>query len=321
MWRFDRGLGGIGRWAGAAIALCALWAAPVRAELATAHLVVQRPAESFCPTHAVIEGDVNALSGRRVFVPEGEADLEVQCVIEDDREGARAQVEVRDGAGRSLGTRELRAEGDGCASLRKPLSLVLSMWLDREPPPEAPQPAVAPARRAVPLGLGVAFAGNLGALPRITPGFGAWLDVGVHPHLDLRFAGAYWLPVHVRTSGASGARIQAFGVGAELCPSLAVGVSRVRLGLCTGAQLLGLTGTAYRLVAGVRDTVLLGQARLYPEISLAFRRMRLAAGAGPTLAFSRPRLLIRRPDGSDRVAHVPDRFGLQLQLGLIISLR
>jgi hypothetical protein len=263
-----------------------------------------------------LEHDVEELVGRRVFAGAAQdANVSVHVAIEDLPGGVRARLEARTAAGISLGRRELRAAEGECASLRRPLALVLAMLLDREDgsvrQPRRPRPRL--------LG-GASLAALSGTLPRITPGAGLVLALDLPRRLEMRLDALYWSPVSIETEEGLGARFQAAGAALAVCPRLFGGAGPVGLSLCGGGQLGALLAVPLGLDGPSRATRLLAQSFL--TLKAAFRlgdKARVESAIGPTVALSRPRFFLTRADGSSLDVHRPALFGAIFQLTLIIS--
>lgn len=292
------------------LSLCTLlWLGPsslARADALRAHLTWSHPIGSMCPSRAMLERDVEELSGQEVFVERGEAQVLVEGGVEELPESARARLTARDASGAVLGTRELVAPARECASLRAALGVVLTMLLDQEV-------ALAPAtrsRRA--LSGGPFLALRSGLLPRLAPGLGLDLALELRPGLRMRADLSYLFPVSSETTTGVGARFQALTVGLGACPALA----RRWLWLCTGAQLSSLYATP-RGLNGPGQLRLLGQAVLELVASLPLSRSsRLSAGLGLVVSPSRPEFFYVRNTGSEARVLRPELFGALLRFGV-----
>jgi len=127
-------------------------------------------AESCIPTQALARAVEDRLA-RRVFVSAAQADVSVEGRIEKSKgkaSGWRAVITIRDGAGATLGTRELEKPDASCDAMNEPLALVIAVMIDpdaatRPPAGDAGPPAGAGAGAAAASGAGAAADAGLGA--------------------------------------------------------------------------------------------------------------------------------------------------------------
>jgi len=292
----------------------------VRAQTVRAHLTVDRPVDSFCPTAQALQSDVEALAGRTLFTSGESAEVSLECTLTEDDEGARADIEVRGADGTLLGTRQVRSESGECASLRRPLAFVLWMLLERDPH-EAGRGGGARSGPRRALGFGASFAGSSGILPRPSPGFGASLRLGVARPVDLRFDGEYWLPVRAETSSGAGAVLRGFSLGGAVCPALLPAARGFGLAMCAGAHLVSILAIPRGLTSEADKWAFFGQALFSVDVGYRWSRAWLFAELGPSVAFSRPEIYLTRSDGSRLQVHRAPRLGALLRLTLIIPAR
>ena len=306
------------RWRRALLGLLVWLALPMpgSAEAPRARLVWRRPAQSMCPTAVSVESDVEQLLGRPVFTSSPDAEILIESDIEEDASGARVHIRAHNTDHVELGSRELSAAAGECASLRRPLSLVLSLLLDQES-----VSVRADRRRTRSLRLGVLAAGLSGTLPRMTAGFGLVLAVPLLARLDLQLGANYWLPVTIATSQGLGASFQAVAGEVALCPRLTSELGRFALSLCGGVQLGALLSSPRELEGPQRQArlsaQLLVELRLFAQLS---RQFGLAGGISPVLSLSRPRYYLTHADGSTLDVHRPARGGVLLRVTLFFLL-
>jgi hypothetical protein len=100
-----------------------------------------------CLAPAALARAVEQRLGRKVFVPQARAKLQAHVRAERLAHGFRIDVELFDGAGRSLGKRQLRTGARHCSALDDSLALVVSLAVDvaASPEPEQTAGAAAPA--------------------------------------------------------------------------------------------------------------------------------------------------------------------------------
>jgi hypothetical protein len=287
-----------------------LWvlALPCSAAAQSVHLQWTAPVGSMCPNGATLSADVEQLTGQRFVTDLADAEVRVVGRIERGELGVAAQIEAHTADGTPIGTRELRAASEDCASLRRPLAMVLAMLLD--------QPV--PVSRRLPLALGLELVGDTHVLPRTSGGVGLVVSYEPLPWLALRAQGDYWWPVVAETRRGSGARLQGASGALALCPRL-VGRS-VALWQCIGAQAGALLATPRGLLA--EGTKTLAFADLVTELALSWSvtpHTRLWASGGPLFALMRPELYFERADGSPVRIHRASPVGAIFRLALTIG--
>jgi hypothetical protein len=105
---------------------------------------VRGPGARDCMTPEALTRAVEERLGRRVFVAAGAADLRAKLRAERTARGFGIEVELFDGAQRSLGRRQLHTRARQCSSLDDSLALVVSLAADVSLAAAAPE-SVAPA--------------------------------------------------------------------------------------------------------------------------------------------------------------------------------
>lgn len=266
-----------------------------------------------CPEARTLEQDVEALAGRRVFVPRAEAAVLVSGGVEQHAEGTRALLEVRTRAGDLLGRRELvQADGD-CAALRSPLALVLTMLLES---PGAPPPS---EQRTGNLRVGLFGLLHTGVLPEVALGLGGSLGLLRARVLTLDLRASYFAPQNERGLAGSEARFQHWSAGLELCPRLWQR-GRGSLFACSALELGALSAVPRGLLEQASATRLLGSAQL--ALALGVKLSRLSAlwlSLGASAAWPRSRFFYRDAAGAPIELHRPAPLGAIFRLGLIIG--
>jgi hypothetical protein len=184
-------------------------AAVVRAEPASSeaavHLSWIRSSTAVsCPDAGHVQADVVRRLGRNPF---GEpSHVFVEASVSKDGATWRAEIEMRDAGGASLGSRRVSSDGPTCASLGAAAGLAIALMIDPDalleprpaPPPAEVAPPETPARPApvepAPARRGTLVLSVLGA-GRILPGaaFGARLagDLRLSDRLDLGVASTF----------------------------------------------------------------------------------------------------------------------------------
>ncbi len=260
---------------------------PGTARAQSVHLQWSAPLGGMCPSGATLSADVEQLTGQRFVTDAAAAEVRVVGRIERAYDGVRAQLEAHAADGAPMGTRELRAGSEDCATLRRPLAMVLALLIE--------QPI--PMQHRLPFGLGVELAVDTHLMPRSTGGVGllawskptSWLGVRAQAH--------YWWPVRAETSRGSGASLQGVGGTFALCPRLAG--SRVALWSCFGAQAGALFASPRGLTG--HGTKKLAFADLVAELALSWQAGQLTtfwASLGPLFSLMRPELYFARNDGA-----------------------
>jgi hypothetical protein len=141
-------------WLLSALAAFALYAGPLwAAERSPAALAAQparvrleyarQASAAGCVSAEQLTRDVEARLGRRVFVGTEQPDLVARVNARRARGRFILQVELRDGAGRRLGQRELSTRAAHCSALDESLALVLALAADAPRAPEDPAPETA----------------------------------------------------------------------------------------------------------------------------------------------------------------------------------
>src|SRR5689334_22644462 len=212
---------------GAALGLCS---ASALAQAPGVRFEWQRPLGSLCPTRAVLQADVEAGMGRRVFADGGDVRAVLHGAIADDLDGVHVHIEAVGVNGEALGTRDLRAPAGQCASLRDAIVLVLTLFVESADEVEAESEDV--------LGFGVA--GQLAStpLPRFAFAVGPALLFEHDRSLQLRVNAAYWPAVEIATARGVGATLQAVSLALRVCARVVAG-----LGLCAGVESGALIAT------------------------------------------------------------------------------
>lgn len=292
---------------------CVGWAALAAADVPHAHLAWSRPAASMCPSADVIKRDVAQLLGYDPFGHGGAADLLLEGAVEERATEVYARIAASTASGQSLGARELTGPRGECAALRKPIALIIGLFLEAEP--------ARVARPRVPIWWGGFVAARSGLLPRTTPGVGASLLARVRPRLDLALQASYWFPVVIETRAGLGARFQALDATTGVCPRLTPTSGTVALFLC-GALQAGVLLASPRGLEGPTQSVRLSAGALF-ELKLLSplgRRFALEGALGAVAALAQPLFYLTRADGTQLDVHRPARFGALLRLTLFFEL-
>ncbi|MET0283294.1 MAG: hypothetical protein ABW352_02450, partial [Polyangiales bacterium] len=163
-----------------------LWvlALPCSAAAQSVHLQWTAPVGSMCPNGATLSADVEQLTGQRFVTDLDAAEVRVVGRIQRGELGVAAQLEAHTADGTPIGTRELRAGSEDCASLRRPLAMVLALLLE--------QPV--PVSHRLPLAFGVELVGDTHVLPRTHGAVGLVALYRPLPWLALRAQADYWWP-------------------------------------------------------------------------------------------------------------------------------
>ncbi|MDB4988621.1 MAG: hypothetical protein JWN04_3799 [Myxococcaceae bacterium] len=269
-----------------------------------------------CPSGRSLQSDVEELEGQPVFTEHAaDALVLVRGSIEDLTTGVHVQIEAHAADGALLGTRELRAPAGDCASLRRALSLVLILLIDREE-----QLEVRPSARRRVLHVGAELGMLSGALPRATPGVALAFGAEVSSRLRLRADASYWLPVAIESAHGVGAAIGALGLGLALCPRLSRDARGFGVWLCAGTQLGGLSAVPHQLHGPQRQTRLLAEALVELKWSVRIHgRGSLEASVGPFVSLSRPRFSYLGHEAQSVSVYRPSALGAILRLAIIID--
>jgi hypothetical protein len=287
---------------------CALL--PCVAQAQQVHLDWAAPVGSFCPTGTTLSTDVEQMTGQRFVKNAAQADVLVVGRVERGQLEVVARIEAHTEDGTPLGTRELRAGGEDCASLRRPLAMVLALLLD-QPVARARAPLwfAGGVEVALDTQLLPAASGTVGLLGMLTPS--SWLRV--------RAELAYAWPRVAETERGQGATLQALQGALALCPRLA-GNAKVGLWFCAGGQAGRLFAASRGLVGQQRKSMGAGAAFL--ELALSWQLTRLGtlwASGGAQLSVLRPELYFARSDESRVQIHRASTLGAILRIGLTIG--
>jgi hypothetical protein len=287
---------------------------PVRA-----HLIWLHPPASQCPSAEVLEREVEALTGRPLFVPLAQADVVVRGGAQDGSGSARAWFSARRADGTLVGDRELFAEPGQCAALTGSLALVLSILLDA-PSDEVVHPATLDSR----LGGGVFVGMQTGTLPRVAAGLGPVLTLALLPQLGLRADASYWASGQHDDGASVAARWSLFSGGLALCPrwrdAWSGQAGRLVLQGCVGGQLGSLAARAHGLDGPDRRARLLAQLALELGGSLGVaRRLRVGLSAGTAFSLTRPPFFYDRLGGGTSDLHRPAALTVFARITLTIG--
>lgn len=299
------------------LSVCLFFASSALADTPRVQLRWQHPLGTMCPSRGALTSDVEQLVGHPIFVsPPAAADIVVTGSVQETAAGARATLEARAADGALLGVRELSAALGDCASLRRPLGLVLTMLIDT---PSADLRSRSLPRRRGGGAVGAALAFQTGVLPRVALGVALTGAVELAARVQLRAAAAHWLPVSAQTREGVGARLQATTLALLVCPQLGER-DGLRLSLCSGLQLGALLSTPLRLEGPVRQARLLAQL----VFALGLRRQlgrasALEASIGPVVSLLRPRSYYLDETRQPVDVHRPAALGAIVQLTLIIQ--
>ncbi|HEY6877801.1 MAG TPA: hypothetical protein VI299_07265 [Polyangiales bacterium] len=283
--------------------------ASAAADAPRVYLEWKAPRGSMCPTRATLDEDVAQLTGRG-FTPEPAlAEVHVLGRVERGELELIAHIEAHTADGAPLGTRELRADIDDCASLRRPLAMVLALLVDQ---PIQPGPSLA-------YEVGVEVAAVVGLLPRATGSIGASAFVAPLAGLGVRAQVSYLWPVAAETETGSGARMSGAGGALALCPRL-LRSHDATLWLCAGAR----SGVLFARPRGLVDheTRRLAFADALAELTGSMRMSRTVMvwfSGGPTLALIRPDLFLERTDGTRVSVQRASQVGAIFRFGLTIG--
>lgn len=301
-------------------ALSCAWALVARRahaeELGSAHLQWQRPLGSLCPPGAILEADVEAALGARVFTAEPAAKVLIRGSIEDADSGVSVRIEARNRAGTLLGTRLLHAGVGQCAGLRDALGLVLTVLLENYLPNAAQSDVSTDDSAHWGLGATVALASSL--FPRAAVGGGPALSWELDARWQLRVDALYWLPVAIATPQGLHAELSALAGVVRGCPRLWTAGRRFELQACAGLQLGALFTTQPAGQGPELQTRLLASALVELRGRLHCGPLDLEAGAGPLLALERTTLTALTPHGAREPLFTPARVGVIFSLTFII---
>ncbi|MFT3924192.1 MAG: hypothetical protein QM778_16780 [Myxococcales bacterium] len=305
-------------WGLVALVWLALTASASRAQPRQVQLEWERPVASMCPSGETVQQDVEALLDERVFTDGPSAGGVMRGVVTEDEQGVNVQIEARSRSGELLGRRELAAPAGECASLRRPIALVLAVLFDQQATAQDGMRAPSAARGE--RWIGLTAAGSTAIMPRIAPSLGLTLGFATRSAWSVQADAGYWLPVTAQTAGGLGARFYAFGVGLSLCRRLARRAETLELALCGGAQAVPLFAKPIGLGTHTRQVRVLARAAVEVALSMRIGATSAIQGSlGPILSLWRPRFFLEQADGSTLEVHRPATVGAILRLTLIIS--
>jgi hypothetical protein len=229
---------------------------------------VRMPGAESCMSARELAQGVERRLGRSVFVSAALGDLSIEGRIERAASppGYQAHLTLTSSDGGTLGTRELRGDGDDCRALDEQLVLVVAVMIDpdaalRPPPhdepvaPPAPVPAPSPAP-PVPAAReektppparpwqGGALAGasvGFGLLPNVVAG----VDLRGHLASPWRWSADLGATVWIPTQIAGGTHVVTFSLAyafLALCPP-GLDTAIVRLRGCAGVQVGAIRGS------------------------------------------------------------------------------
>lgn len=279
---------------------------------AQAYLEWKVPALSGCIPQRELEREVEVLLGRPVFASPKDADHMLTGSAEPNGERWIAHLTLVTRAGRAVGERELSVEG-GCASLNRPLIIVVATMLDttdtQQSVPKAPSEAE--------LALGVAFAAQAGLLPKLALGAalsGELKPTAAWPTTRLSFTG--WLPQRAAIDGA-GARFMAFQAALAICPGL-LRAAPVSLTACIGVELGALHAQALGLSPAHAPSRLLASVPLEADLSIhLFTHLALRIGFNLSLNAFRPAFYLEDEQAQRQVVHRVGQWFGGMRIGFI----
>ncbi|HKP55458.1 MAG TPA: hypothetical protein VJV78_01985 [Polyangiales bacterium] len=291
-----------------------IWLSSAAGQEPAVQLIWERPPGSLCPSRAVLEADVEAEMGRRVFGSAEDARVILRGDVHDGSDGVRVRLEARSREGALLGTRELSAEAGECAALRGAIGLVLTLLVERDDGSLAHGDGA-----SVHFGVGPFVDIQSLPLPRASLSFGAAFALEIGSVLRLQLDAAYWVPVVIETPSGVGATLQALSVGLRACVRFWGDRSSFGLALCAGAH-AGPLISSPRMLEGAESQVRLlaqGLLELRWEANLEdFASLNLAVG--PLLSFSRPSYSYVRADNMTMDVYRPQLGGIIFQIAFII---
>lgn len=296
-----------------AAAASSLWISIATAQPPDVHLVWERPVGSLCPSRAVLEADVEEVMGRRIFTAATDARVTVRGAIQERADAVRVRMEARSSEGTTLGVRELSAPAGECASLRAPIVLVLTLFVERDEGSEQSGDTI-----QIRVGIGASATVASTPLPRTTMTAGPALSIELGSILRLQLDAAYWVPVSIETRRGVGAKLEAFSLALRTCARF-VGDDTFGVRLCLGVEAGPLIASPLRLEGPERQVRLLGHGllELRAETQLGgFARLDVATG--PLLSFSRPWFSYVREDGVTMRVYRPELGAILFQLTFII---
>ncbi len=285
------------------------------ADTAGVHLIWERPPGSLCPSRAALEADVEAVLGRSVFRPAGEARVFVTGDVDELSDRVRVRIEARTARGTVLGMRELTAPPRQCASLRQAIGLVLTLFVEYGDEGVERLGDDSDTR----IGFGIAGGVLSTPMPRATFAGGPTILIELGDSVRLRADANAWLPVTVRTARGFGARLYAFSLALRACTRIVGGRNAFGLHVCAGAEGGTLFATPRKLDGPDRQFRLLAQGMLELRFDAYLSRgLALDVGVGPLLSFSRPTFSFDDREGERVSVHRPNLEGIIFQFALII---
>jgi len=292
-----------------ALLVAAAWlpcAATALARPPGVHLDWERPVGSSCPSRSVLQTDVKALMGRRVFTPRAAAQVILRGVVEDGSDGVSIHIEATDDSGEPLGVRDLNAAVGECAALREAIGLVLTLFVDYD------EASIDEDDSALGIGAKVSLA--QAPLPRIALSAGPAVYLALGSIVRLHASAAYWLPVSIETPRGVGAKLEALSLELAACAHIWQG-----LGLCTGIESGALIASPQRLVGPERQVRLLAHGILEASWELDLHDLAIVdVAAGALLSLSRPAVSYFTADGEHRAVYRPQAAGMIFRIGVII---
>lgn len=283
-----------------------LCAASAQARPAGVHFAWERPPGSSCPPRSVLQSDVEALMGRRVFTSRARARVILRGVVKDGPDGVSIHIEAVDNRGEPLGMRELDAAAGECAELRETIGLVLTLFVEYEETAIDEDDSV--------FGIGAQVSLAQAPLPRIALSAGPAVYLALGSVVRLHASAAYWLPVSIETSRGVGAKLEAFSLELAACAHVWNG-----LGLCTGIESGALIASPLRLRGPERQVRALAHGILEASWELELGELAIVdVAAGALLSLSRPAFSYQTADGEHRAVYRPQATGMIFRIAVII---
>jgi len=281
-----------------------LWARAAQARRPDVHFEWRRPTASLCPTREALQADVEEALGRRVFTSRAAARVMVRGEVVEGASGVSVELDATDARGRPLGRRSLNAAAGECPTLRGAIGLVLTLFVEYEPP----------SSLEVVLGVGADLSLAGAPMPRTALSAGPALYLALGRIARLHASVHYWPPVSIRTARGVGASLQALSLELRGCARSSVG-----LGLCAGVENGALVSSPRRLAGPARQARLLAHGLLEAgwELDL-YGAVRVDFGLGALLSLSRPRFAYLRADGERMAVYQPPLWGILFRATVII---
>ena len=287
------------------------WASGAAADTAAVRLVWERPVGSLCPAGTVLEADVERLMQRRVFTSAADARVVVHGRVHETDSDVRVSIEALSASGELLGTRVLEGPVRECAQLRDAIGLVLTVLVERIQLEERSEPGA--------LGLGGVVSLQSSPLPRTSLSAGLTLSYDLGRRFLLRGEGAFWFPYAIETPSGGGAKLLGVSVALRACPQLLGDRSTLGVRLCACVQGTAIMSEPQKLSGPERQLRLVAQGALEVRLEKSIGRAVLVElAAGPLATFNRPEYAYLRANGTERFVYQPARFGVIVQLALII---